>query len=751
MKRQYYMDELDCANCAAKIETKLNKQPEIKEAIVDFINKKLIVETPDSLEENKLLSLITPLITAIEHDVTLVSWEAHRKPTHKHEDSHMHEEGCCGSHDHSHSHSETCSCGTHEHNSVNTSSVKSSSQKQTKKQSVLTGMNLTKLIPIILGTVIGFASLSILPVGRIQLIGLLIGYLILSYEVLFTAIRNIAHGKIFDENFLMSIATIGALIIGDYPEALAVMILYQIGEFFQDMAVDKSRKHLADAMNIKAEFANIKTENGIQTVSPEDVVIGDIILVKPSERVPLDGIVLEGTSFVDTSSLTGESVPRKVGEKDTILSGVINGAGTLYIEVTKPYKDSTVAKILDLVENASARKSPTENFITKFARIYTPIVVILAALLAILPPIIMGTFDFSPWIYKACGFLVVSCPCALVISVPLGFFAGIGCASKNGIIIKGSNYLEALNNVTYAVFDKTGTLTKGSFRVTKVVPSTNYTEELLLENAAAVENFSTHPIAKSIAGAYTKELNLSELKDYEEIAGHGVRAIYKGNEILLGNTKLLDKYKISYQYPKDQNGTITHLSINGNYAGYLLIDDELKEDSKSAISGLKRLGIKTIMLTGDTESTASHVAKELGLDAYYSQLLPGDKVDKIETLLEEAGTKENVLFVGDGINDAPVLARADVGVAMGGVGSDAAIEAADIILMTDEPSLLERAITISRFTRKIVSQNIAFSLGIKALVMLLLAIGMGSMWLAIFADVGVSMIAIVNSIRTLKA
>ncbi len=754
MENKYYLDNLRCANCAAKMETKLKNQPQIKDAVIDFVNKKLNISSKEDMSEDALLALITPIITGIEKDVAIISWDTYKgvgsKSTnhvahpieecgdaclchcgdHEHEHNHDHSKGCC--HD-GHAHNKDCGSGTKEHSHGGES------------------LNLSKLLPLIIGSVIGYGSLFFLPEGTPSFMGILIGYLILSYEVLFTAARNIAHGEVFDENFLMAIATVGAFLIGEYPEALAVMILYQIGEYLQDMAVDKSRKHLTDAMNIKAEYANVKTDDGIKQLAPEEVSIGDIILVKPSERIPLDGIVVEGSSFVDTSSLTGESVPRKISENEEILSGCINGAGTLYIKVSKLYKDSTVARILDLVENASARKSPTENFITKFARVYTPIVVIAALLLAILPPIVTGTFDFIPWIYKACGFLVVSCPCALVISVPLGFFGGIGCASRNGIIIKGSNYLEALNGVTYAVFDKTGTLTKGSFRVTDIVPFNGFDQEDLLKTAAIVESFSTHPIAKSIVKSYDGELDLSEVKDYEEVAGHGVHANYNGKEILLGNSKLLDTANISYSAPEKVNGTITHLSIDGKYAGYILIADEIKEDSKAAILGLKKLGIKTIMLTGDEQTTAAYVAKELNLDAYYSQLLPADKVEKIESILSKAHAKEKVLFVGDGINDAPVLARADIGVAMGGVGSDAAIEAADIVLMTDEPAQLERAISIARFTRKIVSENIAFSLGVKVLVMILLAFGFANMWLAIFADVGVAMIAIVNSIRTLRA
>lgn len=770
MKKQFYLNNLGCANCAAKMEAKLNKQPDFSEALIDFVNKKLIIQCEPDITEEAILSIAAPIVSSIEKDVTLIPWEQYKgtsspaaslnhKPEHNHEHEH-HDECCCG-HGHEHGthehHGENC-CGHshegehgHSHSHAQVHASQNSSKNHSHQHSHAGRVETSKLLLLIIGTVIGFSSLILLPEGYPQLIGVLLGYLIIGYEVLFTAIRNIFHGEVFDENFLMSIATVGAFCIGEYPEALAVMILYQIGEFLQGMAVDKSRKNLAQAMNIKAEYANLQIGNEIKTVAPEEVSVDDIILVKPSERIPLDGTVTEGTSFIDTSSLTGESVPRKVEAQDDVLSGCINGSGTLYIRVTKPYTESTVAKVLDLVENATARKSPTENFITKFARIYTPIVVAAALLLAIVPPIAAGTFDFSPWIYKACGFLVVSCPCALVISVPLGFFGGIGCASKNGIIVKGSNYLEALNNVSHAVFDKTGTLTKGTFRVTKIAPYEPFAEDTLLEYAAAVESFSTHPIAKSIVKAFKGSPMVSEVKNYEEIAGHGIRAYYKGFEILLGSTKLLDANHISYPSLNAENGTITHMSVDGKYAGYLTIADEIKEDSKEAVSGLNDLGIKTIMLTGDTEDTAKAVADEIGLNTFYASLLPGDKVDKIEKIMEEKNPKDKVLFVGDGINDAPVLARADIGVAMGGVGSDAAIEAADIVLMTDEPSLLKRAVYIAKCTRKIVTENIALSLGIKAVVLALLAVGMGSMWLAVFADVGVAMIAIINSLRVLRA
>ncbi len=785
MKKQYYLENLGCANCAAKMETHLQKQKGIQDAVIDFVNKKLLIESSDEMNEEQLAAIILPVVTKIEKDVKLVDWEVYKSASRKlpspsafHSEGHTCDDsGCHSEHEHNNNcchdgqeDEDTCCRGGQEqkqdtcchsgHKQEGTSSNaddiphgKQIIEKQNHGHKHSHGggaAEKSQLFLLIIGTLVGFGSLFLLPEGPLQFLGILAGYLIIGYEVLYTALLNILKGELFDENFLMAIATVGAFCIGEYPEALAVMILYQIGEYLQDLAVDKSRKHLTDAMNIKAEYANIQTPTGLKVIAPEDVKAGDIILVKPSERIPLDGIVVEGESFVDTSSLTGEAVPRRASKSDDVLSGCINGSGTLSIQVTKPYTESTVAKILDLVENASARKSPTENFITKFARVYTPIVVIGALLMALLPPIISGTFDFAPWIYKACGFLVVSCPCALVISVPLGFFGGIGCASKNGIVVKGSNYLEALNNVTYAVFDKTGTLTKGTFSVTAIVPENSFTADTLSEYAAAIESFSTHPIAKSIVRSCTVSFDTNLVSEYEEIAGHGIKAHYKGDLILLGNETLLSINQISFEPTKESSGTIAYLAINGVYAGYFVIADEIKEDSKIAVHNLKKLGIKTIMLTGDTESAAAAVAKELDLDLYYSNLLPGDKVDKIEELLSKTAKNEAVLFTGDGINDAPVLMRADVGVAMGGVGSDAAIEAADIVLMTDEPALLERAIRIARFTRKIVSENIVLSLGIKAIVLFLLAIGKGSMWLAVFADVGVAMIAILNSLRTLR-
>ncbi|WP_442871525.1 heavy metal translocating P-type ATPase [Anaerosporobacter sp.] len=623
------------------------------------------------------------------------------------------------------------------------------------------------MLTLLIGTIIGFIPIVFDIPNPLGLIILVVGYLILSYEILITSVKNISHGQIFDENFLMFVATLGAFFTKQYPEALAVMLLFQIGELLQDIVVDNSRKQLKSVMNLKPDYANLQTPSGVVTVDPEEVAIGDVIIVKPSERIPLDGEVIEGSSFVDTSSLTGESVPRSASAGDSVLSGSINGSGTLFIKVSKLYSDSTVAKVLDLVENASNRKSSTENFITKFAAIYTPVVVLLALLLAVLPPIFTGSYDFSLWIYRACGFLVVSCPCALVISIPLGFFGGIGCASKHGILVKGSNYLEALNSVETAVFDKTGTLTQGVFEVTTIhvanetalanVLSAEESNQLqsasnqLLYVTGLAESYSNHPIAKSITDAANINSASNLISNYEEIAGHGIRATFAKQTVFAGSTKLMKKFNIAFdEAPVNTLGSVVYVAINDTFVGYLIISDQVKKDSKQALSTLHELGIQTVMLTGDIKASAEIVGKELGLDTIYSELLPGDKVDKIEELLQMKDKKKNIIFTGDGMNDAPVLARADIGIAMGGVGSDAAIEAADIVIMTDEPSKIADAIKIAKRTRKIVTENIILSLGIKAIVLVLLAIGMGSMWLAIFADVGVALIAIFNSIRALK-
>lgn len=577
----------------------------------------------------------------------------------------------------------------------------------------------------------------------------LISYIIVGGDIVKRAVRNIFRGKVFDENFLMSIATIGAMLIGEYPEGIAVMLFYQVGELFQSYAVDKSRRSIADAMDIRPDYANVKRGDEVIKVDPDEVQIGDIIVIKPGERVPLDGKVIEGNSMVDTSALTGESVPREVEVGHEILSGCINVNGVITAEVTKEYGESTVSKILDLVENASSKKSQSEQFITKFARYYTPIVVIIAVFLAIIPPLVIDGATFSDWIYRALTFLVVSCPCALVVSIPLSFFGGIGGASRKGILVKGSNYLEALAEAEIIVFDKTGTLTKGVFNVQEVHPE-GVSKEELLELTAYAESYSNHPISNSLKQAYGKEIDNGRISDVEEVSGHGVIATVDGKKVSAGNIKLMKKLNIPC-YEGEVVGTVVHVGIDDKYAGYIVIADEAKEDSARAIMELKEAKIKqTVMLTGDTKNVASKVAKQLGLDKVYSELLPGDKVEKVEELLAQKSAKGKLAFVGDGINDAPVLARADIGIAMGGLGSDAAIEAADIVIMTDEPSKIATAIKVSKKTLRIARQNTVFSIGIKIIVLILSAFGIATMWAAIFADVGVTIIAVLNAFRALN-
>ncbi|MGI6057614.1 MAG: heavy metal translocating P-type ATPase [Bilifractor sp.] len=577
----------------------------------------------------------------------------------------------------------------------------------------------------------------------------LISYIIVGGDIIKRAIRNISRGKVFDENFLMSIATIGAMLIGEYPEGIAVMLFYQVGELFQSYAVDKSRRSIAEAMDIRPDYANVKKNDEVIKVDPDEVQIGDIIVIKPGERVPLDGKVIEGNSMVDTSALTGESVPREVEVGHEILSGCININGVITAEVTKEYGESTVSKILDLVENASSKKSQSEQFITKFARYYTPIVVIIAVFLATIPPLVIDGATFSDWIYRALTFLVVSCPCALVVSIPLSFFGGIGGASRKGILVKGSNYLEALAEAEIIVFDKTGTLTKGVFNVQEIHPE-GVSREELLELTSYAESYSNHPISNSLKQAYGKEIDNGRISDVEEISGHGVIAAVDGKKVAAGNIKLMKKLNIPC-YEGEAVGTVVHVGIDDKYAGYIVIADEVKEDSARAIKELKEAKIKqTVMLTGDTKNVASKVAKQLGLDKVYSELLPGDKVEKVEELLAQKSAKGKLAFVGDGINDAPVLARADVGIAMGGLGSDAAIEAADIVIMTDEPSKIATAIRVSKKTLKIARQNTVFSIGVKIIVLILSAFGLATMWAAIFADVGVTIIAVLNAFRALN-
>ena len=595
----------------------------------------------------------------------------------------------------------------------------------------------------VLASAVLFAVALLLPTeGWLRLFTFLIPYAVIAWDVLWRAVRNIAHGQVFDENFLMSLATVGALATGEYPEAVFVMLFYQVGELFQSYAVDQSRKSITSLMDIRPDYANIEVDGQLRQVDPEDVAVGDTIVIKAGERIPLDGVVLEGTSNVDTAALTGESLPREAQPGDDVISGCVNLSGLLRVRVTKAFEESTVAKILDLVENSSSKKAKAENFITKFARYYTPAVVLAAVALALLPPL----FTSIQWVLN---FLVVSCPCALVISVPLSFFGGIGGASKNGILVKGGNYLEVLAKTELVVFDKTGTLTRGVFNVTAIHPD-HCGEAQLLELAALAESYSDHPISRSLKEAYGKELDASRVSNVEELSGRGVRATVDGRQICAGNDKLMEDIGVSW-HPCHRVGTTVHVASDGVYLGHIVISDEVKPDAKEAITALKACGVRrTVMLTGDAKAVGESVAQELGLDEVHTQLLPADKVTRVEALLGEVSPKGALAFVGDGINDAPVLSRADIGIAMGGLGSDAAIEAADIVLMDDKPSKLADAIRIARRTLAIVRQNIVFALAVKFLVLALSAAGVANMWEAVFADVGVSVIAILNAMRALK-
>lgn len=700
VRKEILLEGLCCGNCAAKIERESNNIDGVKSAVVDFISTKLTIEIDDSTKQNTIVDDVKRIVKRIEPDVNVV--------------------------------------------------VIDNNYRVLKSQKEETEDNKSEIVKLAIGAMIFGIATAMKFSNSIELFLYLASYLLVGGKVVLGALRNIRKGQVFDENFLMSIATIGAFAIGEYPEGVAVMLFYQIGEMFQDLAVNRSRKSISALMDIRPDFANLKINDDIKKVEPEEVKIGDIIVVKPGEKVPLDGKIIEGNSMVDTAALTGESVPREVVVGDNILSGVINKNGLLTIEVEKGFGDSTVAKILDLVQNASSKKAPTENFITKFARYYTPAVVFAALALAVIPPIIIEGATFSEWIYRALTFLVVSCPCALVVSIPLGFFGGIGGASKNGILVKGGNYLEALNDVEMVVFDKTGTLTKGIFKVTEIKSENNISEHELIACAAYAENYSNHPIAMSILRAYGNEIIIDKIKDYEEISGHGVKVVLDGKEVLAGNYKLMNKENISYKQI-NTIGTVVHVAIDKKYAGYIVISDEVKEDSAKAINALKVIGVKkTVMLTGDNKTVGTKIAEELGLDEVYTELLPDQKVEKLELLFRKKSAKGKIVFVGDGINDAPVLARADIGIAMGGVGSDAAIEAADVVIMTDEPSKIASAIKIAKKTRSIVMQNIVFALGIKLIILVLVAFGLGTMWEAVFGDVGVALIAVLNAMRAMK-
>ena len=592
------------------------------------------------------------------------------------------------------------------------------------------------------------AAAALLPLnGWARLAVFLLPYAVIGWDVLWRAVRNIARGQVFDENFLMALATVGAFCVGEYPEAVFVMLFYQVGELFQSYAVAQSRKSIASLMDIRPDYANIEQDGALIQVAPEEVAVGSAIVIKAGERIPLDGVVLEGSSTVDTAALTGESLPREVQSGDDVISGCVNLSGVLTVQVTRPFAESTVSKILDLVENSSSKKAKAEHFITKFARYYTPAVVLAAVALAFLPPLFTA-ISWTDSITRALNFLVVSCPCALVISVPLSFFGGIGGASRDGILVKGGNYLEVLARAEIVVFDKTGTLTKGVFNVTAIHPD-DIPEARLLELAALAECYSDHPISRSLKEAYGKDIDASRVSGVEELSGRGVKAVVDGRPVCAGNDKLMEELGVKW-HPCHRVGTTVHVAVDGIYAGHIVISDEVKEDAKAAVAALKALGVrKTVMLTGDAKAVGEAVAADLGLDEVHTQLLPADKVDRVESLLKQVSSKGALAFVGDGINDAPVLSRADIGIAMGGLGSDAAIEAADVVLMDDKPSKLSDAISIARRTLSIVRQNIFFALAVKALVLVLSAVGLATMWEAVFADVGVSVIAILNAMRAL--
>lgn len=751
MKKTFILQELDCANCAAKLERALAALDGVSSATVDFMGRKLLLEAQEE-DFDEVVKRAREAIAKIEPSVTMQpadrsarqSAHSHAHNGHAHS-AHIHGEECgtydgCESCGGAQSGCEAgcCSCEDDE----------TSEEDETQGGAEDAGSYMRTQLIRIAGSGLILAMAMLLPdMSKItEMLMYLIAYLFIGGDILWKAAKNMVRGKVFDENFLMSIATIGAFLIGEYPEGVAVMLFYQVGELFQHYAVNRSRKSIAGLMDIRPDSANVLVDGELITASPEQVEVGDIIVVKAGERIPLDGKVISGASSIDTSALTGESLPREAVVGSEVLSGCINLTGMLNVEVTKEYGESTVAKILDLVENAGSKKASAENFITKFARYYTPIVVLLAALLALIPPLLLGG-AWGDWIYRALSFLVVSCPCALVISIPLGFFGGIGGASKRGVLIKGGNYLEALAQTELVVFDKTGTLTKGSFHVTARHPA--QIPDRLLELAAHAEAFSNHPISLSIKEAYGDGLNTSRVSGVEELAGHGVKALLDGKTVLAGNAALMRANGINCP-EGDEVGTVVHVANDGVYAGYLVIADEVKPDAAAAIAALKERGVKkTVMLTGDRRSVGEAVARSLGIDEVHAELLPADKVEQVERLLAQKSAKGKLAFVGDGINDAPVLARADIGIAMGGLGSDAAIEAADIVIMTDEPSRIATAIAIARRTLGIVRQNIIFAIVVKALVLVLVGIGGATMWEAVFADVGVSVLAILNSVRAL--
>ncbi|MPQ43850.1 heavy metal translocating P-type ATPase [Clostridium tarantellae] len=721
-----YLEGLNCAGCAVKIENKINKLNGVKEANLNFTTKLLVIETLDKNFNEEIKVETKSIVTQLEPHVKVLDQTIKNKtikrPTYGHamKTSNKLVKSRKKSHDHSHS------MGI-EH---------SVDKKRLIKFGGAVGL-------FIIGLAFNLNK-------NLELIIFLISYLLAGGNIILKAINNIIKGQVFDENFLMTVATIGAFAVGQYPEGAAVMIFYQVGELLQDYAVNKSRKSIADLMDIRPDYANVIKSGVEKRISPENVKINDIIIVKTGEKVPLDGVVINGIASLDTSALTGESLPKDVQVGDEALAGCINKSGLIEIRVTKIFKQSTVAKILDLVENAGNKKAYTEKFITKFARYYTPIVVILAILIAIIPPIFIPQASFSQWVYRALIFLVVSCPCALVVSIPLSFFAGIGLASRNGALIKGGNYLEALNHVETIVLDKTGTLTKGVFKVSKINTENNISKEELHKIAAYAEVYSNHPIAKSIVDSFYPKINKDKIKDYEEIAGMGIKVLINNRKVLAGNIKLMESNNINIK-PINAIGTVVYFALENKYIGNIVISDELKNDSIQTIKQLKNVGIKeTIMLTGDNKEVGEAIAKECGIDKVYCELLPQDKVSKIEEILNNKSQKGKVAFVGDGINDAPVLARADIGIAMGGIGADAAIEAADVVIMNDEPSKIVTSIKIAKLTKKIVWQNIILSFGVKMLIIILGAFGMATMWEAIFGDVGVTLLAILNCSRIFR-
>jgi Cd2+/Zn2+-exporting ATPase len=716
LKREFALDNLCCPRCAAKIEKHVGALDGVSRALVDFSVQKLVIEIDETQNAERWGDIVTRAGAVIKG----------LEPTVELRDTVLFPQRKAAA------------------NGREAVPVK----KLLRRGGLILGAVLFGAGMVIdyvpaLNTLAGMP-----PLARLALF--LASYLLVGGEVLASAARNIRRGEIFDENFLMGIATIGAFLIGEYPEGAAVMFFYRIGEAFQDYAVGRSRKSISALMDIRPDYANLKTAAGLERVSPETVRIGDIIVVKPGEKIPLDGVVADGFSALDTSALSGESLPRDVEPGSDVLSGSINKSGLLTIEVTKVFGESTVSKILNLVQNAGSKKSVTENFITKFARYYTPAVVFSAAALAFLPPLFVPGATFAEWGSRALVFLVVSCPCALVISIPLSFFGGIGGASRNGILIKGSNYLEALTKVDTVIFDKTGTLTRGVFAVTKILPAPNITEENLLRYAAHAESNSNHPIALSITKAYGKEIDSGMIGDYEEIAGKGVSVRVGGDTVLAGNARLLESAHIAFPVAAEW-GTIVYLAVNGAYSGCVVIADELKPDSKRAIEDLRAIGVKQVaMFTGDSKAVGESIAREIGLDTVYAELLPHQKVEHLESLEQARTGNGKLVFVGDGINDAPVLARSDVGIAMGGVGSDAAIEAADIVLMTDEPSKIAAAIRIALRTRTIVTQNLVFALSVKGVILVMGALGVATMWEAVFGDVGVALIAVLNAMRVMK-